>query len=308
MGINKVQYGSTTLIDLTGDTVMPENLLNGETAHNAAGEPIVGTASGGDISTIINAIYPIGSIYMSVNNTDPSILFEGTTWEAWGSGKVPVGVDTDDTDFDTAEETGGAKTENYTPSGSTASVTLTAAQSGVPAHSHGLNSHKHSVGAHAHGLNSHTHTINHGHSMTQPAFTVTNGGVTNGITGGSHSHTYKLSAAAQYAAGGWGIPDTNGSASASTVAATHTHTLPNHSHTVTRSTNAAVTSMTGSSGAATGSTANSTAFDTGAATGSTANNTASAASEGHSHSFTGTQASISHLQPYITCYMWKRTA
>ena len=53
-----------------------------------------------------------------------------------------------------AGSTGGSATHTHT----TGDCTLTAAQSGVPAHSHGLNSHKHSVGAHAHGLNSHTHT------------------------------------------------------------------------------------------------------------------------------------------------------
>lgn len=73
---------------------------------------------------IYNAIYPVGSIYMSVNNVNPSTLFGGT-WVAWGAGRVPVGVDTADTDFDTVEETGGTK-----------SVTLTAAQSGVPGHTH----------------------------------------------------------------------------------------------------------------------------------------------------------------------------
>lgn len=31
------------------------------------------------------------------------------TWVAWGSGRVPVGVDTSDTDFDTAEKVGGSK-------------------------------------------------------------------------------------------------------------------------------------------------------------------------------------------------------
>lgn len=35
---------------------------------------------GSDISTIIEAIYPVGSIYMSVNNANPSTLFGGT-WE-----------------------------------------------------------------------------------------------------------------------------------------------------------------------------------------------------------------------------------
>jgi hypothetical protein len=45
---------------------------------------------------------------MSVNNTDPGTLFGGT-WEAWGAGRVPVGVNTSDTDFSTAGKTGGSK-------------------------------------------------------------------------------------------------------------------------------------------------------------------------------------------------------
>ena len=32
------------------------------------------------------------------------------TWVAFGAGKVPVGIDSSDTDFDTVEETGGSKT------------------------------------------------------------------------------------------------------------------------------------------------------------------------------------------------------
>lgn len=53
-------------------------------------------------------VYPIGSIYMSVNSTNPSTLFGGT-WVAWGSGRVPVGVDTTQTEFATVEQTGGEK-------------------------------------------------------------------------------------------------------------------------------------------------------------------------------------------------------
>ena len=44
MANNKVQLSDgTVLLDLTGDTVTPENLLSGATAHNAAGEAISGT-------------------------------------------------------------------------------------------------------------------------------------------------------------------------------------------------------------------------------------------------------------------------
>lgn len=70
---------------------------------------------------ILGLMYPIGSIYFSIKNTNPSSLFGGT-WVAWGAGRVPVGVDTS-ADFKTVEKTGGAKTH-----------TLTIAQ--MPAHSH----------------------------------------------------------------------------------------------------------------------------------------------------------------------------
>ena len=59
-----------------------------------------------DGTTLVDLIYPVGSIYMSVNNTNPSTLFGGT-WTAWGAGRVPVGVDTTQTDFNTVEKTGG---------------------------------------------------------------------------------------------------------------------------------------------------------------------------------------------------------
>lgn len=41
-----------TAVSLAGDTVAPSNLLSGYTAHNALGEAIVGTASGGGSATL----------------------------------------------------------------------------------------------------------------------------------------------------------------------------------------------------------------------------------------------------------------
>ena len=58
---------------------------------------------------IADTVYPVGSIYMSVNSANPSTLFGGT-WSAWGTGRVPVGIDAGQTEFDAVEETGGAKT------------------------------------------------------------------------------------------------------------------------------------------------------------------------------------------------------
>lgn len=68
------------------------------------------------ISIIGKALYPIGAIYMSTANVNPSTFITGTTWVAWGSGRVPVGVDTSDTDFNGVEKTGGEKTHTLTES------------------------------------------------------------------------------------------------------------------------------------------------------------------------------------------------
>lgn len=64
-------------------------------------------------SDLVNAIYPIGSIYISVNSTNPSTLFGGT-WVSFGAGRVIVGIDSSQTEFNTVEKTGGAKTHTLT--------------------------------------------------------------------------------------------------------------------------------------------------------------------------------------------------
>jgi len=73
-------------------------------------------------------LYPIGSIYTNASNgINPGTLLGFGTWVAFGAGKVQVGIDTGQTEFDTAEETGGAKTH-----------TLSAAE--MPTHNHDINS------------------------------------------------------------------------------------------------------------------------------------------------------------------------
>ena len=62
---------------------------------------------------LIDAVYPVGSIYMSVNSANPS-TYLGGTWVAWGNGRVPVGVDASDTSLNSAEKTGGEKTHKLT--------------------------------------------------------------------------------------------------------------------------------------------------------------------------------------------------
>lgn len=47
MSVNKVEYFGKVLIDLTQDSVTPETLAKGTTAHNAKGEVITGTMESG---------------------------------------------------------------------------------------------------------------------------------------------------------------------------------------------------------------------------------------------------------------------
>lgn len=77
------------------------------------------------LAQFLKSAYPVGSIYTSVVSTDPSTLFGFGTWSAFATGRTLVGVDTGQTEFDTVEETGGAKTH-----------TLTTAE--IPAHSHDI--------------------------------------------------------------------------------------------------------------------------------------------------------------------------
>ena len=93
-----------------------------------------------DKNQLFNLIYPIGSIYMSVNNIDPHNLFGGA-WVIWGAGKVPVGVSTSETEFDEVEKTGGNKTHVHT----TGEHVLTIPE--MPVHNHPLQN----SGMHTHG-------------------------------------------------------------------------------------------------------------------------------------------------------------
>jgi len=156
------------------------------------------------ISTIIDEIkldvkemiYPVGSLYFNANDgTNPSTLLGFGNWEKFGKGKVPVGHDPDDTDFYTAEETGGAKTH-----------TLTEAE--IPSHSHDSGSlSNNSTGAHTHtfsdtssssGYHSHSGstniTGNHDHSYSAVGYNYNAGdGIVQRSDNGDDKRTYNTS-------------------------------------------------------------------------------------------------------------------
>ena len=59
--------------------------------------------------------WPVGSIYISINNVNPTNYFGGT-WVAFGTGRTLIGVDVNQSEFNSVEKTGGEKTHTLTVS------------------------------------------------------------------------------------------------------------------------------------------------------------------------------------------------
>lgn len=82
MAVNKVVYGTTVLVDLTKDTVTPDKLLKGATAHGASGEQITGTmepGSGGSSDNNCEAYH--------ITSASATLNFKTTgTVKVWGYG------------------------------------------------------------------------------------------------------------------------------------------------------------------------------------------------------------------------------
>jgi hypothetical protein len=105
------------------------------------GTPTAPTASSGTsntqiattafVTTALQALYPVGSIYINAGvTTNPGTLLGFGTWVAFGAGRVMVGLNGSDSLFDALEETGGSKdaiavAHTHTYSGSTSTASLT---------------------------------------------------------------------------------------------------------------------------------------------------------------------------------------
>lgn len=132
--------------------------------------------------------FPVGSVFTSVVSTNPATLLGYGTWSAIAAGKMLVGLDSGDTDFDTVEETGGAKTK-------------TIDQANLPNISTGAGT------AHTHTQDAHAHTQRYHSATTGPlsgpttapdtsSNTVTNYGVTTATAVATNqneaAHTHSL--------------------------------------------------------------------------------------------------------------------
>ena len=178
---------------------------------------------------------------MTTNATNPRNIFGFGTWVAWGSGRVPVGVNTSDSNFNSVEKTGGSNTHSHSLSSkTTGSHSLTETE--LPIHTHSIPSLTGSTGS----AGEHSHYSAFGYHGTQWK-DVADGGMA------CVSWEY--------------IPGDGSSSNRTTSGAAHTHSVTTNS------------STTGRSGG----------------------------DNGHTHTLPDTP-SASSLQPYITCYMWKRTA
>ena len=138
MGTGEEQK-TTYLTKTSATAVLKGNVLNDLSTYDWNNAPSVAAVrncleSGSAVQSqkewlkdlILETTHPIGSLEINTTGINPS-EYLGGGWESFGSGRTLVGIDSNDSDFDTAEETGGEKTH-----------TLTTNE--IPAHTHGSKS------------------------------------------------------------------------------------------------------------------------------------------------------------------------
>lgn len=225
---------------------------------------------------LMKLVYPVGSLYWSSNNTNPSQLFGGT----WSQIKDKFILSAGNT----------YKNNNV---GGSATVTLTVEQ--IPNHTHTGPSHTHSftpvgtVSAHAHGLNNHTHSFT-------PVGTVTSTFKGTAATGKANVETsYQPSASGVFT-----TVDLQNKNVGDDAGYYHNQYTLNFNMTPSGT---VTSTFTGTAGTTKGNTAN-TADATSTFIG-TAGNTG-ASGTGNTGA-TGGSSSHNNMPPYVVKYCWERT-
>jgi len=175
-----VQTAVNTKADTNGDAseaFSASTAISGTNTTQVATTAFVTDAT--SKATIADIVYPVGSLFTTTaayaDSAAVVAVIGGTTWSSFGAGKVLIGVDSGDTDFDTVEETGGSKT---------AAHTLTVAE--MPSHDHKNGAPKDCAAQHPYGSAS---------GSAVSSFCDTNGTTsTNALTentggGDAHSHS-----------------------------------------------------------------------------------------------------------------------
>lgn len=245
---------------------------------------------------------PIGGIYLSIASTDPGLpVVSGGlgygTWARIGHGRVLVGVDENDTDFDAPELQIGTKT--VTPTGSVSAPTFTGDALG--AHSHGAGTLAASAptftGASFSSVINHTHAVNvtdGGHNHTQDAHNHTQNAHQHGLAEGQTD--------------GAGTFVDRSSAASAAASVTDNATAVNQAATATNQ--SATTGISATTSNPAGGVASITPAGTNSApaiSGSTASVSAGTpAGTNSAPTFSGAASSV--VQPSLTVFMWARTA
>ena len=122
-----VQTAVNTKADLNGSATESFSATTATAGTNTTQVATTAYVTTAVAAVDLSAVYPVGAIFTTVtayaNSAAVVAVIGGTTWVSFAAGKMIMGVDTGDTDFDTVEETGGAKTH-----------TLTTAE--MPSHNH----------------------------------------------------------------------------------------------------------------------------------------------------------------------------
>lgn len=157
---------------ITGEHGVAGTIVGTSDAQTLTNKTISGASN---TLSVLSAAWPIGSVFTGVVATSPATLLGFGTWSAIASGKMLIGLDSGDTQFDTVEETGGAET-------------VTLATTNLPDHVHtGTTA---SDGAHTHNVEG---------SATGGSGGTRIDAQTSGLTdatssGGAHTHTFSSSA------------------------------------------------------------------------------------------------------------------
>jgi microcystin-dependent protein len=133
--------------------------------------------------------YPVGAVFISTVATDPAELLGFGTWAAFGAGRVLVGFDGTQPEFDADGKTGGAKTH-----------TLTVAE--MPSHTHAQDAHNHTQNAHAHVQRVNSATT--GGTAGYTPDTSTNNGVNSGYSTADATAVNNPATATNQSTGGGG--------------------------------------------------------------------------------------------------------
>ena len=130
---NNIATAIATKADLVSPTFTGTPALpTGTTAvTQSAGDSSTALATTAFVTAGLQALYPVGSIYINAGvTTNPATLLGFGTWTAFGAGRVMVGLNGSDALFDALEETGGSKDAIV--------VSHTHTMAGAGAHAHEL--------------------------------------------------------------------------------------------------------------------------------------------------------------------------